>query len=213
MNAEPDPHGADARAVRLRPLWYAPIFNALCWFPFLLVPAGIARLFTPLPGQWPTTPWAMIAGAFLPLALHMHAARSPGTFLELSRSGVLRSVWGRARLLHWAEIERFRVRSRPRGPSWVVAELRSAPLTLMDDPLGRTASIVPGRPETIRIDGKWTVFLFGGLTSDSLRDALEAWRAWAASGAGPVLGLPPIPVPAPAWQTVLAGLQDHTPAS
>ena len=193
MAAMAEQDAANKRAVRLRPLWYAPIFNALCWLALLLVWAGIVRLVTPVPGQWPTTPWAIVTAGLLPFALHLHAARSPSTFLELSRTGLRRSVWGRARLLRWAEIERFRVLSHPRGPTWVVAELRAARFARTDDPLGGTVTYVPGRPERVRVDGKWTVFLFGGLTTYSLRDALEAWRAWAASGAGP----PPVPTPSP----------------
>lgn len=193
MAARAEQDGADQRMVRLRPLWYAPVFCGLCWFPLVLVLAGVGRLVTPLPGQWPMTPWTIIAAGLLPFALHLHAARSSGTFLELSRTGLRRSVWGRARLLRWGEVERFRVLSHPRGPSWLVAELRAVPFALRDDPLSGTVTYVPGRSEKVRIDGKWTVFLFGGLTADSLRDALEAWQAWTASGAGP----PPIPVPKP----------------
>jgi len=135
----------------------------------------------------------MIATGLLPFALHLHAARSPDTFLELSRTGLRRSVWGRARPLRWEEIERFRILSHPRGPTWLVAELRAAPFALRDDPLGDTVTYVPGRPERVRIDGKWTVFLFGGLTADNLKDALEVWQIWAASDSGP----PPVPVPGP----------------
>lgn len=133
-----------------------------------------------------------VAG-ILPFALHLHAGRSPATFLELSRTGLRRSVWGRARLLRWGEIERFRVLSNPRGPTWVVAELRAGRFARTDDPLAGTVTYVPGRPERVRIDGKWTVFLFGGLRAHGLRDALEAWRAWAASSACP----PPVPAPGP----------------
>lgn len=124
--AEP-PRRVDKETVRLRPLWYAPVFNGVCWFPLILIPVGVFRLITPVSGQLTATPCVIIAAGTLPFALLQHTARSPGTFLELSRTGIRRSVWGRVRLLRWDEIERFRILSHPRTPSWLVAELRAVP--------------------------------------------------------------------------------------
>jgi hypothetical protein len=66
----------------------------------------------------------------------------------------------------------FKLRSLGgRSGSWVSAELSPNLAGSVGDQSGVTA---------VRIEGKWTTFLFGGL-DDSMVERLNAWRAWATS--------------------------------
>lgn len=159
---------------RLRPLWYAPIFNVPCWFSlFILSGNGVVRLLSPpLAEQSPFTPYALIIGGLLFPLWHFYAACSPTTFLELSRLGFRRNVCGRGASWRWDQVASFKLRSLGgRSGSWVSAELSPNLPGSVGDQSGVTA---------VRIEGKWTTFLFGGL-DDSIVERLNAWRAWATS--------------------------------
>ena len=172
--------------VRLYGRWYAPFSNGICWFSFiLLVFPGLFRLFNPpAAGQEPLTPYLMLLGGLLFPLWHFSAACSPSTFLELSRLGFRRSVWGHARFYRWDELGPIKARVRYRGPSWVWAESRNSPLVpIPEDPLGGPVSF-QSSPARILIDistGFRPGFLFGGFSAGQLAMELKAWQAWAAS--------------------------------
>ena len=130
--------------VRLYGRWYAPFSNGICWFSFiLLVFPGLFRLFNPpAAGQEPLTPYLMLLGGLLFPLWHFSAACSPSTFLELSRLGFRRSVWGHARFYRWDELGPIKARVRYRGPSWVWAEFAEfSPCSHSRGPARRTCQL------------------------------------------------------------------------